>query len=272
MYNKISLIPFFDKIKYFCLKFNTYMMKKFTFIFISVLIFSLQAKSQSKSPWNGILEAGASYYSGNVNKLNVKGSGKIAHTDSVYEFSLFTRGTFSKVDSIVKKKEYSVGMKYDFRPFAKLSPFILTEIYSNQQKGIEARYSGLAGVKYTYYKTEKSAFSLSTAFQYDYDTYLKPKDDTETQKPDEQIIRLSIRPKFKQKIAEGVYFEHQTFFQPSLKGFDDYRIYSKTRLSTKFLGKLSVNIDFIYEFDEFTAYTDIKKDDSAVFVTFVYKF
>jgi len=238
-----------------------------------LLIISLATFAQeASSPWSGNLKAGLTLYSGNVNKFNMKGGGNVSHKDSAYEFQIFVAGNYSEKDHKANKEEYSGGLKYDFRPFNTFSPFALVQGYSNRQKGIKLRTSGLVGVKYGYYHTSKSDFSLSFAFQNDYDVYFESEDVAETSQPDKNILRFSFRPKFKHKFTDNIYFEHLTFYQPSIGTFSDYRVYSKTLLSNQLWKSFFVEFDFIYEFDNVTVYNGVLKEDYSFFVTLKYKF
>ncbi len=229
--------------------------------------------SQDNKPaWSGNLKAGLTLYSGNVNKFNMKGSGELSHFDSIFELSVFASGHYSEKDHKANKSEYTAGIKYDFHPLAIISPFALLQVYSNKQKEIRLRSSGLLGVKYGYYRTKKSNFSLSFAIQNDYDIYFSPSDESEILKPNKNIVRFSIRPKFKYKLTESIYLKHVTYYQPSILNYLDYRIYTKTVLSNQLWKSLYVEFDFIYEFDNITVYNAVEKEDYSFFVTLKYKF
>ena len=70
----------------------------------------------------------------------------------------------------------------------------------------------------------------------------------EENKLDKELVRLSVRPKIKQKIGNGFYLGHNTFYQPSVKNFSDYIINSQTKLSSKITTKLFLEISFNYEY------------------------
>ncbi len=239
------------------------------FLLISLFGFS---QNENKTPWHGKMKAGASFYKGNVNKFNLKGAFLLSNKDSINEFSLFSTANYSKVDNEVKKEEYSGGIKYDFIPFSVVSPFMLAQVYTNRQKKIRIRYSGLLGGKYTFLNTNKLDFSISIAGQYDHENYYLPEEPDDDFIDTKDILRISVRPKFNIKITDDITFTHYTFYQPSPFDFNDYRVYSKTSLNTKFYKKISINLEYIYEFDNITVDEDVLKDDSSFFVTFAFKF
>ena len=245
------------------------MTKIFSFSIICVLVFQISySQDNEKSNWHGKLKSGFSFYKGNVNKLSLKGGFDIANQDSVNEFSTYSNYDFSKVDSVVVKEEYSLGVKYDFLPFSIISPFTLLEVYRNKQKLIKIRYSGMLGAKYTAYLTKKADISLSIAAQYDNENRYIPEDATPDFELYKETVRMSLRPKFMFQLTDNIRFVHYTFYQPSPFDFNDYRIYSNTGISTKFYKKISLDLEYIYEYDNITVDKNVVKEDSSFFVTF----
>ena len=167
-------------------------MKKTIYICLLVLLLASNSYSQG---WKAKVGFGSSYYTGNVEKVDLRGEGNISHTDSTFEFSSFVKATYGEMETIKNNQEFQAGIQADYKPYAKLSPFLLFTAYNNEFKDIALRLSGITGLKYTFYKTEKSNYSISTALQYDAEQY---KSDIE----DKEILRLSIRPKLKQQIAK----------------------------------------------------------------------
>lgn len=250
-------------------KYKIFKYRKKFLAYITVFLFITPAFAQKEesSRWRAKINSGTSFYKGNVNKFSTRNSLAVSQKDSVYEFSLYATGEYSQIDKKSVKDEYSGGLKYDFRPFSKISPFLLAEIYSNKQKKIKARYSGLSGVKYTYFKNIKHDLSISVAGQYDHEIHFSPDIPEETFSKIKDILRISIRPKFEFQITDEIKFIHYTFYQPSPLNFNDYRIFSKTTISSKFHKKISIDLDYIYEYDNITVYDSIEKNDNFFYVS-----
>ncbi|OQX97627.1 MAG: hypothetical protein B6I24_08295 [Bacteroidetes bacterium 4572_128] len=188
-------------------------MKKTKLVIIFTIIF-LQINVESFSQtWKSKFELGGKAFWGNTDKFDINSSGRVSRKDSLMEFSLNYKIRYGEKDNEKTNETYNGGFKFDWLPQNKVSPFILLTAYKNVKKGIELRLSSLAGAKWIYYKTEKSNFSLSAAVTYDMDKYTDKKKDSE--KDNAQITRLSIRPKFKQKFADGkVSFQWMFFYIP----------------------------------------------------------
>jgi len=243
-------------------------------------------KSKSKAKWNSKVMMGGSFYSGNVNKLDLHSKGDIARNDSVVEYSAYYKVTYGKAKQLVKdsqgqeqsvwrenNNEYAAGVKFDYHPESVISPFVLAEVYKNERKNIEWRMSALGGVKWKFYSTPKCSYSVSAAGIYQSELYTSKAIDkvTKLQIPDKENFRVSIRPRIKQQIGESVYFEHTTFFKFSVNDFDDHTIESVTSISTKLNKHLSLELSYEMNFENKPA-GDIKKDDHAFITAIVIKF
>ncbi len=239
-------------------------MKQIAVIVIIVHIANL-AISQPK--WNLSLAAGTTLQKGNVNKFDVRSSGEIGVTDSLYSLSAYFKGVYGELKNIENAREISGGVKYDYKPQHRISPFLALEIYSNKFKGIDIKSYYLAGVKYRFYQNESADISISSAAVYDFTQYTPPSDNTEIQKPNTTIIRLSVRPKIKFQIGKNMSFMHITFVQPDITNFSDYIVDSKTTLSNKITKAISLDITFDYSYYSVLPSTKFQNSDYAAYLT-----
>lgn len=246
-------------------------MTRFTFnflLFISLIFFFNDINAQ----WNTKLSFGSSYYSGNVDKFDLRADGAVTRKDSLIESKLFGKIIYSESNGVQNNEEYSGGVKFDYKPKNKLTPFILLSLYKNQFKKIDMRLSALAGAKYVIYRGLDSLnkvvsdYSISAAIEYDKDKYTKYTDSEgiEIQKDPKEKMRLSIRPKIKQRLSSNIYFEHITFYQPNMKDFDDYLLNSITSISTKITKKIDFGISYEYDYESKPVSETVKKTNQVI--------
>ncbi|MCK5536664.1 MAG: DUF481 domain-containing protein, partial [Bacteroidales bacterium] len=207
--------------------------------------------------WEGEAEIGFSYFSGNINIIDLRSEGRIVHEDSVFEYTSFYKAIYAEAENIQSNEELSGGVKFDYLPNSKFSPFIVLSAYRNDFKNIHLRLSGVIGGKLLVYKSEKANYSISMAYQFDAEDYLE-----ETE--DENKMRLSIRPKIKQQIGESIYFEHISFFKPNLRDFQDYTVLSSTSITNKITKKIHLKISYEYEYVNEPTKADLLQTDQVL--------
>jgi len=234
-------------------------MRKIIFILL-ILSSSLSIFAQ----WNAKAEMGSSLYSGNVNKFDLRSTGKISHADSSFEFSTFYKAIYAENNHIQNNQEYSGGFKFDYLPKNKFSPFVAINAYRNEFKNIHQRLSSLLGSKYVYLSTASSKYSLSVAGQYDMEKYVE-------ETPDKNKIRLSVRPKFVQKIGTNAEIKNITYFQPNLQRWSDLMIESETSLKAKITKVISLKISYIYEFVNEPTKVELLQVDQALYTSLVFE-
>jgi hypothetical protein len=249
-------------------------MKKFILLFAAGALLIPFTRAQDKSAKPALakkISLGTAWYSGNIQRFDFKFGGEMTHVDSAYEFNLNLNFIYSETDLKVKNREYNGSVKWDYRPLDRISPFLMISGYDNTFKGIGLRWSGLVGAKYKIWHTESSDYSFSAALQGDLERYAMPGWQEDIFAIDKKKVRLSLRPKIKQKIGV-VTLDHVTFFQPALDDFSDYRILSHTALSTKITPQIQFGISYDYELQTVTPVPGIKKEDHTVMANITVKF
>lgn len=250
-------------------------MKKLTILFVFLVLVSLTAKAQTppKVPlFAKKITLGSSYYSGNIERFDFRIGGEMSHADSAYEFNLNLGYLYSETDLKVKNREYNGSVKWDYRPLERFTPFLMVSGYNNTFKGIGWRTSGLVGAKYRIWHTVNSDYSFSAALQGDLERYAKPGWEEDAMKIDSKKVRLSLRPKIRQKLWGNLTLDHVTFYQPAINDFSDYRILARTALSTKITPKVQFGLSYDYEIQTVTPVPGIKKEDHLVMANITVKF
>jgi putative salt-induced outer membrane protein YdiY len=232
------------------------------FLLSAVLIaFSLCASAQKR--WNFELGAGMSQNSGNVENLSLKNYAELERNDSLISADFNYKFVYQKEDKEETNKGFNAGLNFDLFQYGKWSPFVATEIQTNKYKGYDFKISALTGFKYRIFtKKDTCDYSVSAAVVYDNVNYT-----AEENKLDREVMRISIRPKIKQKIGDNFYIGHSTFYQPSVKDFSDYIITSTTRFSSKITTKLFLEVSFNYEYRSKLPTEDYKNYDMTTEVS-----
>lgn len=242
---------------------KTKQMNKFKLLLFILLIFgSTQANAQGK--WNFNFGLGASLNTGNVNNCNISNNASVNRNDSIIALDIHYKLLYS---ALISRKdvgqqweetnfEVNGGVKFDLYQYGKYSPFLACEMLTNKYKGYDLKLSGLIGIKYRIYvKPRICDYSISAAFVYDWSDFTD-----ETALPNNNY-RISIRPKFTQKLAENLTLSHITFYQPSVLDFGDYIIHSMTKLQTKITRMLFLDFSFTYEYRSRVPSESYKKHD-----------
>lgn len=238
-------------------------MTKIRIYFVILLVFSvISANAQRK--WNYELGLGASLNTGNVNNCNISNDASINRNDSIvaldFHYKLLYSSLINKNNAERKWEESNFevngGVKMDLFQYGTYSPFLACEMLTNKYKGYDFKVSGLVGIKFKLYaKPSVCDYSISAAFVYDWTDY------TDSTTLPNNNYRISIRPKFKQKIGENLTLSHCTFYQPSVIDFGDCIVNSTTKLQTKLTKILFLDISFVYEYRSRVPTEDYKKHD-----------
>lgn len=198
---------------------------------------------------------GGNYQSGNTEKASLSGTANISAIDSIKEFSFDARYVYGENKNRTNQKEYLVGVQFDYLPLSLFSPFARAEVYGNEFKKINHRYSLLFGAKYRYFVYNKICdYSISVAFLYDYENYTK-----ETQLPNKEKIRISIRPKFKQRIMDNIFITDEIYFKPNIINHKDFIIHNIMHVNFNVNQHVYLRCSYEYEYDSKPATLSVKK-------------
>ncbi|HAN79019.1 MAG TPA: hypothetical protein DCQ31_15250 [Bacteroidales bacterium] len=238
-------------------------MKKLLLLPFLLFAFEMHAQLSAKA------SVGGYYYTGNVNKLDIRSDAALAYKSAKFEYSGNYKFIYSEIAGVQNNGEIAGGVKFDYMPQNKFSPFIALNFYNNKYKGYDLRVSSILGAKYVIYETEKSDYSISAAFQYDAENYAPDKLGVEI--PNKNLFRLSIRPKITQQITSSMKLTHISFFRPNLSNFSDHQIDAVTSLSNQISKKFYIDIAHELQYTSKPVREGLKKTDQAIIVSLVYK-
>lgn len=230
---------------------------------ITLVFIALTLNCAAQKRWNFELGAGMTQNSGNVDNFALKNYAELERNDSLISTNLNYKFVYQKEDEKETNKGFSAGLNFDLFQYGKFSPFVSTEVLTNEYKGYDFKISALTGFKYRIFtKKDTCDYSVSLAVVYDNVDYTP-----EENKLDREVFRLSVRPKIKQKIGDNFFIGHSTFYQPSLKDFSDYIVNSSTKLSSKITTKLFLEVSFNYEYRSKLPTEDYKNYDISTEVS-----
>lgn len=241
------------------------------FLFI-ILAFSTTALIGQKK-WSYDLGLGASLNTGNVNNCNINNYAAVERNDSIialdFHYKLIYSSIISNAEHTWEETNFEVngGIKLDYMQYGKFSPFLACEMITNQYKGYDFKVSGLVGIKYRIYtKPSFCDYSISAAFVYDWTDF------TDNTVLPNNNYRISIRPKFTQKLADNLTLYHCTFYQPSVLNWNDFHINSTTKLQTQLTRILFLDLAFTYEYRSRVPSENYKKHDALSEISLRLKF
>lgn len=239
------------------------MKDKVRFIIFILLVFSV-SHLNAQSKWHFNFGLGASLNTGNVNNCNISNSASINRNDSLIALDTHYKLLYSALihkDNVGQQWEESNfeingGVKFDLYQYGKFSPFLACEMLTNKYKGYDLKLSGLIGMKYRIYvKPSICDYSISAALVYDWSDF------TDATVLPNNNFRVSIRPKFTQRITENLTLLNTTYYQPSVLDFGDFVINSVTKLQTKITRVLFLDFSFTYEYRSRVPSESYKKHD-----------
>lgn len=233
--------------------------------FICVLLLAVCCiPTFAQRKWHYELGLGASLNTGNVNNCNISNDASVSRNDSIvgldFQYKLLYSSLINKNNAERKWEESNFevrgGGKMDLYQYGTYSPFLACEMLTNKYKGYDFKASGLVGIKFKLYtKHSVCDYSISAAFVYDWIDY------TDSTTLPNNNYRISIRPKFKQKIGDNLTLSHCTFYQPSVLDIGDCIVNSTTKLQTKLTKILFLDISFVYEYRSRVPTENYKKHD-----------
>ena len=238
-------------------------MKKILFI-LTLLLISIASFSQEKlslfslkdSSWTRQINSGFNYYEGTLNKHDFTTTYNICHIDSSREIGFDGRYYTSFSSNIRTAEDVSCDIRYDLKPYNKLSFFAAVIGYRNPFRNYDSRFSILPGVKYTIANTKTGRYSISFATVYEVSnyTYTTLEGDNGGER-----MRASFRTKIKQKINKKLTLSNILFYKVTYSDTKDYSFESTTSLSYKISDKFNIGLQHYYVYDNKPLQIAIKK-------------
>jgi hypothetical protein len=200
--------------------------------------------------WTGTAQANGSVLFGNSDQRVLGGRGTLARADSVMRLDLSAQVLYgdTEVDGErreVTKRLWFGALSLDYRPDARVSPFVSATVESSFEKRIAARYSVGVGAKQTFVRTERSEASLSVALL-DERTVPQPA----APAPDvTRLTRWSARARVRHALDERLRVSHVTFWQPTARAVSSFLVRSTTEAEYAVTRSMGVSLSLLDSYD-----------------------
>lgn len=248
--------------KYYRMK-NVYLLTALFFLGISNS--NIAADSlHIKKIWNFSSKNSLLFFEGNVNKFDAFSNQSFERSDSTYELNGSYQFIYSENKKITNNLEHLASLTFDYKHLSKFSPFTGIFIHSNSFRGYDLRATYLLGMKWKFFENRLFNFSLSTAGLYEYDVFSKPEMVSEARKSDNQMFRLSVRPRLKIRLSDKNNLVSEIFYQPDIQNFEDYVILSRTNLAIELTRHLNFIIFYQYQFFSIPVYSNLTQRDQKL--------
>ena len=183
--------------------------------------------------WRGSAEANASLFFGNTDQWVVAGATRLAFSDSAVEIRGELRADYAETSidsggSTVSRRAWLASTGVDFAPFSTVSPFLQGSAESSLQQRIHRRYSAGFGGKLTFVQTDDSKLSTSVALLWERTDVM---DGNTNPDLDASRLRWSYRLIGSHKLDDRIRFDHETYYQPSVREMTHFTITSTSTLT-----------------------------------------
>ena len=195
--------------------------------------------------WNIELEMGLNGASGNSSFTILRTGATVTLLQSEsLEFEVAGLVRYGKNEEKVIADDARAGLKLDLWPEETLSPFLFANWSRDAIRKLDARASGGAGGKYTFWSGEEGKASVSAAALFDYQNFqVEPGASTTAS---ESHARWSVMTKLQKKLAEGATFQHVMTYQPAFDQVSDYVLALTHSVTTRVVGNVSLSVEHEY--------------------------
>ena len=208
--------------------------------------------------WRVLIDATYSGSAGNQSLSFFDGGLRVSRLEpQAVELELNARGRTGTDNGMRVAESYTLALKADAMPEARLSPFVFGSAERDRFKLLDLRTNAGGGVKYTFLRAEDTEVSLSLAGLHNREDFRI------ADAPVQTDGRLSLRLKGAHELRDGVRVESVSFYQPVWDVFDDYLMQSENILAVQVFSLLAVTGSYVYQRDS-TPPSDVESDDHHV--------
>jgi hypothetical protein len=195
-------------------------------------------------------ELGASLFFGNTEQVTFTNRSQASRADSVMEVALGWNVTYGEAtdesgDTFVNRRSWITMGSLDFRPHSRLTPFLFGSLEASLQKRIDRRFSGGAGAKLTFVRSDASLLDLSAAILAE---RTRPRADPPV--PPELQARWSVRSRARRSFDEDrLALAAEALYVPAFDDPSDFTFRGATSLSFALSSVVSLKFSFVDEYD-----------------------
>jgi hypothetical protein len=233
-----------------------------------------QEPEADETPWDWQGELGVSLFFGAAEQTAFTFGAGAERTSEWVELSL--GGTFDygeaqnpeTRESFVSKRSWNADMALDYRPEARLSPFVFVSGEGGLERQIDLRVSGGAGAKYRFVHTERARFDVSLAA-------LVERTDPRTEPGELDEIetkgRWSARVRVGRTFGEGrTTFSLVSFYRPAFDDTGDYTFELDSSVAMALNATVALKLSFVDKYDSMAESRGApSNNDGRLFVSLV---
>jgi hypothetical protein len=205
--------------------------------------------------WDVKAEGNGSVFFGNTRQSTLGTRLSAGRSDSTMDVRTNGEFTYGEAEGggldggerrmFVSKRSWRTALTADYRPFARVSPFVLGSIESSFEKRIDRRYNAGGGAKVVFVRNERTTSDFSLAVLAE--RSLLP--DTAGPRIEETLARYSARFRLERKLGERAVTAHETFYRPEVSTPERFTLTSRTSLAYKMTTTLALQASFLDNYD-----------------------
>ena len=200
--------------------------------------------------WDVKAEANGSVFFGNTRQSTLGTRLSAGRADSTVDVRSNGEFTYGEAETderrmFVSKRSWRGALTADYRPFARVSPFVLASIESSLEKRIDRRYSGGGGAKAVFVRNERTMSDVSLALLAE--RSLLP--DTAGARIEQTLARWAARFRLERKLGERAVAAHETFYRPEVSELARFTLTSRTSLAYKLTTSLAAQASLLDNYD-----------------------
>ena len=227
-------------------------------LFAAAVPLCAQDAEEEPDLWRLLVDATYSGSAGNQTLSFFDGGVRVTRLEpQAVELELNARGRTGTDDGVRVAESYTMSLKADAMPEARVSPFVFGSAERDRFKLLDLRTNAGGGVKYTFLRAEDTEVSLSLAALHNREDFRI------ADAPVQTDGRLSLRFKGAHELRDGVRVESVSFYQPVWDVFDDYQMQSENIIAVQVFSLLAVTASYVYQRDS-TPPPDVEPNDHHV--------
>ena len=195
-------------------------------------------------------EVAASLFFGNTRQTLAALRTAASRTDSTLELRGEARFNYGEATdeenrTFVSKRSWLASANLDHRPFASVSPFILSTVESSLERRLDIRYNFGGGSKVVLARSEESLTDVSVALLGERSRFPGANGATIT----ESLARWSARFRTRHSITDRLSVESVTFYRPELDAVDRFTFSSVNTLGYQVTPRITLRLSFVDNYD-----------------------
>lgn len=195
-------------------------------------------------------ELGASLFFGNTEQVTFTNRSEISRADSVAEVSVgwditYGEATNEEGETFVNRRSWTAGATVDLRPHSRVSPFLFGTLEYSLQKRIDQRFSGGAGAKFTFVRSDVSLLDVSAAALGE-----RTVPRNESVADTEIIARWSVRSRARRSFdSDRLALSTEIFYVPAFRNLNNFTLRSTSSVSFALSNVVSLKVSFVDAYD-----------------------